>query len=83
METLDQRPVFYGDQRVVSDRRKGVCLFWVVPDVSPGFNVPAFYEDFVQERRALVQEQLARKHQHAPPPPPPPPPPSSGPVPLR
>ena len=25
----EQRPVFYGDTRVVSDRRKGTCLFWV------------------------------------------------------
>ena len=64
----------YGDLRVTSDRRKGVCLFWVrarpmlpmrssrtsvvpwrlaqtVPDISPGFNVPDFYEDFVQARR--------------------------------
>ena len=25
----EQRPVFYGDTRVLSDRRKGSCLYWV------------------------------------------------------
>ena len=78
-ESLQQRPVFYGDQRVVSDPRKGCCLFWVVPDVAPGFNVPAFYEDFVNDRRAQVQQQISRRAARAPPPPPPPPPPH-GPV---
>ena len=29
MDEDDQRPVFYGDLRVTSDRRKGTCLFWV------------------------------------------------------
>jgi hypothetical protein len=33
----------------------------VVPDVAPGFNVPAFYEDFVMERRQYVDDLLARQ----------------------
>lgn len=39
----------------------------VVPDTAPGFNVPAFYEDFIQERRACVEEKLARRRQAMPP----------------
>lgn len=35
----------------------------VVPDVSPGFNVPAFYDGFVEERRQYVADLLARQHQ--------------------
>ena len=71
-----QGPVRYGDLRVVSDRRKGACcLFWVVPDVAPGFNTPAFYEDFIEERREHVAQQLATRAEKArreqPPPPPP------------
>ena len=38
----DAAPLSYGDLRVRSDRRRGVCLFWVVPDVSPGSSVPDF-----------------------------------------
>ena len=29
----------------------------VVPDVAPGFNVPKFYDDFVEQRRDEVAEQ--------------------------
>ena len=109
----EQRPVFYGDTRVLSDRRKGSCLYWVrhtppwpahpffclralvvgalptsllrappflfpellavvsqvVPDVAPGFNVPAFYEDFVRERREMVNQRLARRQPPGPQPP--------------
>ena len=86
----EQRPVFYGDTRVTTDRRKGSCLFWVctapckshstrvfssspcartctcaqvVPDVAPGFNVPNFYDDFIRERRAFVQEKIENRRQ--------------------
>ena len=45
-------PIGYGDLRITSDRRVGSCLFWVVPDVSQGFNVPEFYEQFVAELAA-------------------------------
>ena len=47
----DAAPLSYGDLRVRSDRRRGVCLFWVVPDVSPGFNVPDFYEAVLRDQR--------------------------------
>ena len=44
------------------------CSQQVVPDVAPGFNTPAFYEDFVEERRAHVQRKVMRRedvmHQH-------------------
>ena len=33
----------------------------VVPDVAPGFNVPPFYEGFVEERRQHVAEQAQRR----------------------
>ena len=55
------RPVFYGDMRVTTSRDKGSCLFWVVPDVTPGFNTPPFYDEFVKERREHVAELVARK----------------------
>ena len=45
-------PIGYGDLRITSDRRVGSCLFWVVPDVSQGFNVPEFYEQFRDELAA-------------------------------
>ena len=32
MQQDQERPVHYGDIRVQADRRKGACLFWVVPD---------------------------------------------------
>ena len=41
----------------------------VVPDVAPGFNVPAFYEDFVRERREMVNQRLARRQPPGPQPP--------------
>ena len=53
------------------------CVLQVVPDVAPGFNVPAFYEDFVAERRAHVHSKVERnlrriaaeqKRQYQPPP---------------
>ena len=58
-----QPAIRYGDLRVCTDRRKGTCLFWVVPDVAPGFNVPNFYEDFVVERREHVRARLEREAQ--------------------
>ena len=48
----DDPPIGYGDLRITSDRRVGSCLFWVVPDVSQGFNVPEFYEQFRNELAA-------------------------------
>lgn len=57
----DAAPLSYGDLRVRSDRRRGVCLFWVVPDVSPGFNVPDFYEAVLRDQREYEQQQRARK----------------------
>mmetsp|Transcript_51286 Transcript_51286/g.102070 ORF Transcript_51286/g.102070 Transcript_51286/m.102070 type:complete len:88 (+) Transcript_51286:65-328(+) len=59
---------FYGDLRVRTDRSRGTCLFWVVPDVAPGFNAPPFYDDFVNERRAYLT--AARSPLASPPPPP-------------
>ena len=35
----------------------------VVPDVAPGFNVPNFYDDFIRERRAFVQEKIENRRQ--------------------
>mmetsp|Transcript_30772 Transcript_30772/g.94306 ORF Transcript_30772/g.94306 Transcript_30772/m.94306 type:complete len:88 (+) Transcript_30772:166-429(+) len=40
-----EAPISYGDLRIRADREHGVCLFWVVPDIAPGFNVPEFYAD--------------------------------------
>ena len=57
----DAAPLSYGDLRVRSDRRRGVCLFWVVPDVSPCFNVPDFYEAVLRDQREYEQQQRARK----------------------
>ena len=58
-EEQDQpRGPYYGDIRICSDRRNGTCLFWVVPDVAPGFNVPGFYDDFIVERREHVRARL-------------------------
>ena len=57
----DSPPISYGDLRVTSDRSKGSCLFWVVPDVAPGFNVPFFYNDFIKERREDVSAAVARR----------------------
>ena len=34
-------------------------LAQVVPDVSPGFNVPQFYAQFVEQRKAEVSERVA------------------------
>ena len=34
-------------------------LAQVVPDVSPGFNVPQFYAQFVEQRKAEVGERVA------------------------
>jgi hypothetical protein len=57
-------------------------FFWksyalqVVPDVAPGFHVPAFYDNFVRERREHVKfkvdkrEQMVQQQQMRPPPPP-------------
>jgi hypothetical protein len=56
----EEQPLAYGDLRVRTDRRRGACLFWVVPDVAPGFNVPDFYSAFVEERRREVQELQQR-----------------------
>ena len=47
----------------------------VVPDVAPGFHVPAFYENFVHERREHVQFKVEKREQSMqnqlrPPPPP-------------
>ena len=36
-----------------------VCAAQVVPDVSPGFNVPDFYAQFVEQRKAEVSERVA------------------------
>lgn len=51
LETEEESaPISYGDMRITTDRRIGPCLFWVVPDVSAGFNVPAFYAQFFAQR---------------------------------
>lgn len=52
MAQLSEEPLGYGDLRIRSDKRHGVCLFWVVPDVCAGFNVPDFYAGFFQQRDA-------------------------------
>ena len=57
----DAGELHYGDLRVRSDRRRGVCLFWTVPDVSPGFNVPDFYEAVLRDQREYERQQQARK----------------------
>ena len=65
-------PLSYGDLRLRSDRRRGACLYWTVPDVSPGFNVPDFYAGFLAQQ----QQATAAAHADGARPPPPPPPPS-------